>query len=162
MTAETELLGIYLNDHLAGATGGVDLARRAARAHRGRPEGPVLRRLADEIAEDREELLEIMGALHVPVRRARVAAGWAMEKVGRLKLNGRLLERSPLSDLVELEAIRLGVEGKAAGWAALRIRAANDPRLDVQLLDRLLSRARSQADTLEELRLAAAGRVLAA
>jgi hypothetical protein len=30
-----DLLGIYLNDHLAGATGGLELARRVAGSHRG-------------------------------------------------------------------------------------------------------------------------------
>jgi hypothetical protein len=28
-----DLLGIYLNDHLAGATGGLELARRMAASH---------------------------------------------------------------------------------------------------------------------------------
>jgi hypothetical protein len=41
------------------------------------------------------------------------------EKAARLKLNGHLLARSPLSSLEELEMLRLGVEGKAAGWRTL-------------------------------------------
>jgi len=34
-----DLLGIYLNDHLAGATGGAELARRVAGSMRGHEAG---------------------------------------------------------------------------------------------------------------------------
>jgi hypothetical protein len=89
-----------------------------------------------------------------------VYAAWAGEKAGRVKLNGRLLARSPLSDLEELELLRLGVEGKAAGWRTLRLLADTDMRLDPEQLDELMSRARRQADQLEELRVRAAEQVI--
>ena len=82
------------------------------------------------------------------------------EKAGRLKFNGRILSRSTLSDLEELELLRLGVEGKAAGWRTLRTLAGTDARLDADQLDELISRASSQADQLEELRLHAANRII--
>ncbi len=153
--AEYRALGIYLNDHLAGATAGTELAHRVARNH----DDPRLRRLAVEIAQDRVALTDMMKALAVPRRAYKVGAAWLGEKAGRLKLNGRLLARSPLSDLVELEVMRLGVEGKAAGWRTLRALAAVDTRLDPDRLDDLLSRARSQSELLEELRVAAATQV---
>ena len=78
----------------------------------------------------------------------------------RVKFNGRLLARSPLSDLEELELLRLGVEGKAAGWRTLRALADADMRLDPEQLDELMSRARRQADLLEELRVQAAQQVI--
>lgn len=95
---------------------------------------------------------DVMAAADVPVRRWKSYAAWAVEKAGRLKLNGRVLRRSPLSSLVELEALRLGVEGKAAAWRTLRQLADHDRRLDAGRLDELLARARRQLDTLEELR----------
>ena len=52
--------------------------------------------------------------------------------------------------------LRLGVEGKAAGWRTLRVLADTDTRLDAAVLDELLARARSQRDALEELRVQAA------
>ena len=67
-----------------------------------------------------------MASLGVTVRAYKVGAGWIGEKAGRLKLNGRLLTRSPVSDLEELELLRLGVEGKAAGWRTLRTLADTD------------------------------------
>jgi hypothetical protein len=71
-----------------------------------------------------------MKTLGVPVRAYKVCAAWVGEKAGRVKFNGRLLTRSPLSDLEELELMRLGVEGKAAGWRTLRVLADTDKRLD--------------------------------
>lgn len=155
-TGEPGLLGIYLNDHLAGATGGTALARRLAGTERGRPGGDVLARLADEIEEDRAALLDMMAALEVPVRRYKTIAAWAAERVARFKPNGYLITRSPLSRVVELEAMRLGVEGKAAGWRTLRVRAEQDPRLDAARLDALIVRARKQIDEFERLRVRAA------
>jgi hypothetical protein len=161
----SNLLAIYLNDHLAGATAGTELARRMARSHRGgegsaREDSSALSRLAAEIAQDRSALLTIMAALGISVRAYKVGAAWIGEKAGRLKFNGRLLARSPLSDLEELEILRLGVEGKAAGWRTLRARADTDARLDAGRLDELISRASRQVEELEELRVRAASRVL--
>ena len=153
------LLGIYLNDHLAGATAGTELARRkAASGHLPDPPG-ALPSLASEIAEDRAALLEMMAALHIPVRSYKVYAAWIGEKAGRIKPNGRLRARSPLSNLEELELLRLGVEGKAAGWRTLRVAADRDSRLAVGRLDELIARARRQGDLLEGLRVGAAAQV---
>ena len=139
------LLGIYLNDHLAGATAGTELAHRVARTHRAPGQDGQLKRLAAEIAQDRAALVGMMKALGVPVRIYKVGFAWAGEKAGRVKFNGRLVARSPLSDLEELELLRLGVEGKAAGWRTLRALADTDSRLDPGHLDELMSRARRQA-----------------
>ena len=104
-------------------------------------------------------MLDIMASLGVAVRGYKAGAAWIGEKAGRLKFNGRLLTRSPLSDLEELELLRLGVEGKAAGWRTLRTLADTDTRLDPGRLDELISRAGRQADLLEELRVGAADQV---
>jgi hypothetical protein len=151
LTPMTDPLAIYLNDHLAGATGGVELFRRAAATAR-EPHRPVLARLADEVAADRESLIEIMAALDVPVRHYKVVAGWVGEKVGRLKLNGHLVRRAPLSTLEETEAMLLGVRGKAAGWEALRVVAVHDTRVELSRLDELQARAVRQLDQIEAMR----------
>jgi hypothetical protein len=155
-----ELLGIYLNDHLAGATGGAELARRVAAVRRAEEAGDALLRFAADVAADRAALLDMMAALDVPVRGYKVYAGWIGEKAGRLKLNGRLLARSPLSSLEELEMMRLGVAGKAAGWRTLRLLADTDPRLDRARLAELIARAESQLELLEDLRVRAARAVV--
>ena len=156
------LLGIYLNDHLAGATGGVELARRMAGSHHDPAQRVRLQRLAADIAQDRRALLELMAVLGLPVRRYKLSAVWAAEKAARLKLNGSLLARSPLSNLEELEMLRLGVEGKAADWRTLRALADADSRLDRDRLDGLMARAREQTGLLEELRIRAVARLIEA
>ncbi|HEX3788470.1 MAG TPA: hypothetical protein VHW44_11460 [Pseudonocardiaceae bacterium] len=156
MIGSPDALAIYLNDHLAGATGGTELARRVAAGKRDSAQAATFERLAAEIAQDRESLLRIMGQLAVRTNPAKVAAGWLGEKVGRFKLNGRLLSRAPLSDVLEAELLRLGVTGKAAGWRALRAVAEVDDRLDRDDLDSLIQRADRQVDELEELRVQAA------
>lgn len=149
--ARHDLLGVYLNDHLAGSTGSLELARRMAAS--AEPEfATAVRGLVSEIAEDRSTLLKIMATLGVPVRGYKVFAAWAGEKFGRLKLNGHLLSRSPLSSLEEAEILRLGVEGKAAGWRTLRALASRDSRLEAGHLDELIARADHQSSVLETLR----------
>jgi hypothetical protein len=155
------LLGIYLNDHLAGATGGTELARRVAYSQRSSPAAAALGQLARDIGEDRAALISVMRALGVPVRRYKAGLGWVGEKIGRLKLNGYLITRSPLSSLEELELMRLGAEGKAAGWRTLRALAHADQRVDARQMDELLSRARSQVEILEDLRVKAASELIA-
>jgi len=161
MQTDTGPLGIYLNDHLAGATVGVELFRRASGSAQGTAK-TQLQDLTTQVEQDRESLLTLMGTLGVPVRHYKVLAGWVLEKAGRFKPNGRLLSRSPLSDLIELEGLSLGVHGKAAGFRALRHLADTDTRLDATQLDELIDRAEQQADTLEQMRILTAVRVLTA
>lgn len=148
-----DLLGIYLNDHLAGATAGAGRARHLANASRGTALASDLDPLATEIAQDREILKELMRRLDIPARRYKICAGWVLEQAGRLKSNGRVVRRSPLSTMVELEALRMGVTGKVAVWQTLRRLSDTEDRLTPQLLDDLLDRAHRQLRTLEELHL---------
>jgi hypothetical protein len=149
-------LAIYLNDHLAGATAGVELARRAASSNAGSDYGDVLSGIAREIEEDRAALEQLMGDLDIGRDRVKVAAAWVGEKAGRLKLNGSLFSYSPLSRLEELEFLLLGVSGKLAMWRALDHAA----HLGDAKLSELEARAESQRERLEALRLRAAREAL--
>jgi hypothetical protein len=152
------LLDIYLQDHHAGATTGLELARRAARANRDGPYGGELEGIAAEIEEDVQSLEGIMDELGVKRDRRKDAAGWMGEKLGRLKRNGTWFSYSPLSRLVELEGLVIGVSGKQALWEALAgTPAARAVAADVE---RLAERARSQRDRLEALRRRAAAEAL--
>ncbi|WP_354637977.1 hypothetical protein [Kitasatospora camelliae] len=151
------LLELYLNDHLAAAYGGAALARRIARTHP--TTTPDLWRLAREVTEDRDTLVQLMNSLGVQPRRHRMVAGAVAERVGRVKLNGRIVHRSPLSDVLELEAMRSGVQGKLALWRALRRVAPDDDRMCARL-DRLEERARHQAELLDAQHAEAAERSL--
>jgi hypothetical protein len=159
---DRKLLGIYMNDHLAGATVGMELSRRARGSNEGTAYGDVLDRIAKEIEEDRDVLQSLMSRLEIKRDRAKVAVGWLGEKFGRLKPNGRLLSYSPLSRLVELEALSLGIAGKVSLWEALKEVAAEDSRLDAEELGRLADRAERQRKEIWQLRQRAAREAFAA
>ena len=154
-----DLLGIYLSDHHAGSTTGVELARRAAGTNAGTELGTLLERLAAEIDADREELEAMMGEVGAGTDRAKDAMAWVGEKVGRLKGNGQLVGTSPLSRVVELEGLSLGIEGKRLLWLALE--AAADPRLSTHDFAALAERAARQRQELEPFRVAAAASAVA-
>ncbi len=159
---ERKHLPTYLNDHLAGATVGVQLAQRTASANADHPSGGELRTLAGEIEADRRSLLDLMDHLEVGRDRVKTTAAWAAERVARLKLNGELVRYSPLSRLEELEGLALGVEGKRSMWSALR-RVLGPGELPPDLeLDALEERASSQRARIEDLRLVAAEAALQA
>jgi hypothetical protein len=147
-------LGIYLNDHLAGSTAGVRLARRLARRHAATAFGGDLASICREIEEDRAALRAVLARLGVSERRHKIVGGWLAELLGRAKANGRVLSRSPLSTVIEVEALRLGVEGKRLAWSTLSTAARHDAELGLEAaeFDALADRAADQAARLEEMR----------
>jgi hypothetical protein len=154
------LLSIYLNDHLAGSVVGVALARRVLKENEGSELGEFLRVLLAEIVEDRATLLRLMDRLGVSRSKSKMTAAWTAEKLGRLKLNGQLTGYSPLSRLVEVEALTTGINGKRALWLALGQISDRDERLRELDFDALAERASSQVERLEPYRLAAASEAL--
>ncbi|WP_141514635.1 hypothetical protein [Streptomyces zhaozhouensis] len=158
--ASGRALTVYLNDHLAGATAGVALAGRLAR-HRPAPAAAdELTALAAEVRDDRARLRTLMRELGVSPRRSLALGAVLAERLGRLKPNGRLLRTAEARDVVELEAMLLGVQGKAALWralAALPQIAATGRAAEVRML---LTRAERQAHLLERLRAEATRRTL--
>jgi hypothetical protein len=149
-------LQIYLNDHLAGATAGLELARRLVKENRGTPYERRLVAVAGEIQEDRATLQTLMGRVGAPVRTWKVGASWLAEKLSRLKLNGSLVGYSPLSRLVELEALATGIQGKVALWRTLLQCGGQVPHHDAMELERLIGRARRQLRRVEGLHAEAA------
>ena len=138
-----KLLRIYLQDHLAGSTGGARARPPRARRTRAPTYGDALAKLADEIEADRRALESIMDDLGFGADRAKNLAFWAAEKAGRLKPNGQLTGYSPLSRMVEIEGLLTGVNGKLSLWRALLEIAADEPRLDADRLSACVERAES-------------------
>jgi hypothetical protein len=153
------LLAIYLNDHLAGAALGVELARRLRSSNRGDPEfGEPLARICAEIEEDRETLTRVMDRLGVERKGFKPALAVVGERLGRLKLNGQLRGYSPLSRVLELEVLASGIGGKMQLWNALE--QSYGERLDGIDFHALAERADRQGQQVEDLHLAAAQRAL--
>jgi hypothetical protein len=149
-------LRIFMQDHLAASTAGLELARRARGANEGTDYGQPLARLADEVGADRETLQAMMEDLGFGPDRAKNLGAWTGEKLGRLKLNGQVKGYSPLSRVLELEALAAGIAAKRSLWRILLEVAAEEPRLDGDRVRRLIDRAEEQWRTLEELRTLAA------
>jgi hypothetical protein len=151
---DDRLLGIYLNDHLAGASAGRDRCRSARDANGDSELGRFLDHLLGEIAEDRRTLLEVIAAVGVAPSTVKTALARLAERAGRLKPNGQLTGYSPLSRVVELEALSLGVEGKRRLWIVLG--ELGDQRLARFDFAALAGRAERQRDEIEPHRRAAA------
>jgi hypothetical protein len=144
-------LGVYLNDHYAGSTGAIELVRRAARQYEGSELGAFFSRMGAEIHEDRKTLEAIMARDGISRQRHKRAAAWLAEKAGRLKFNGALLRRSPLTPFVELETLAIGINGKLLLWRALQA-APPDPETAAQV-DYLVERAEQQLAEVERRRI---------
>ncbi len=153
------LLAIYLNDHLAGATFGVELARRLRSSSEGEAElANPLTEICAEIEADRATLERVMERVDVRRDPFKPAAAWVAEKLGRLKLNGQLSGYSPLSLVIELEGLGIGITGKIRLWRALERSLGEE--LDDFDFGRLAERAARQRGTVEELHLEAVSRAL--
>jgi len=146
------LLKIYLNDHLAGSMVGVELTRRAKSENAGNAVGEYLDTFLRELLEDRATLQSVISALGLKPDVVKQGVAWVGERLGRLKLNGRLTGYSPLSRVVELEALCLGTEGRLAMWRSLRRLSRKDERLGRFDFTALITRAEHQRRILERLR----------
>lgn len=140
------LLQIYLEDHMAGATAVSQRAARLAEAEAGSKDAAVLAAFAADVAADRETLLRLAEGMGMTPNRLKSSVASVAEKVGALKLNGRILERSPLTTLVELEAMQMAVRGKRALWDTLQVAAPSATGLET-----LIRRANDQLEVLSTL-----------
>lgn len=160
--SDLKLLGIYLNDHLAGSVGGIELAKRILGENEGNEYGRFISGLLADIEADQQSLKDVMKRAGISESLPKQGAAWMAEKVGRLKLNGQLAGYSPLSRLVELEGLALGIEGKLAMWRSLEHVRGGVESLGSFDLAALIKRAEDQLDRLERYRLEAAAQALAA
>lgn len=156
--ASNELLGVYLNDHLAGSAAGLELAEKLRDNNQGTELSNVMAALHHDIGQDRATLEELMDRLEVTRHPVKEAAGWMLERLSRLRLNPALTGSADLTRLLETEALSLGIEGKRLMWLSLKDAAARDHRLAGTDYDRLIERASGQRRALEPHRLAAAER----
>jgi hypothetical protein len=157
-----DFLGIYLNDQLAAGMLWREIARRSQRSNSGTELGEALARVSEGIAEDVETFQRIMRRLGVRLNPVKLGLAVGAERLGRLKLNGRLGTYSPLSRFVELEFLAMGIEGKKLLWTTLRDLAGLASRLPDVDFDHLIERAERQRADLEPFRVRAGIEALAA
>ena len=157
-----DFLSIYLNDQLALGVLWRELARRSQRNNSGTELGAALARVSAGIAEDVETFQRIMRRLGIWINPIKIGLAIGAERLGRLKLNGRLGTYSPLSRFVELDFLAMGIEGKKLLWTTLRDLAGLASRLPDVDFDGLIGRAERQRADLEPFRVRAGIDALAA
>jgi len=145
---DRRVLRIYLGDHLAGADAATARVRWMSQRYEDEPWGRAIGGVADAIEADRAELVALARRMDVSPPIPRRWAARLGERVGRLKLNGRVAQTSPLTPVVELEALRSGIVGKRSLWATLTVWAA-PLGLDAGRLAELGGAADEQLATVE-------------
>jgi hypothetical protein len=145
------LLAIYLRNHEAATEGVVRRFAVAARTHRSPSARTELDLLRAQVEEDHRAIHLLLHAVGAQPSRTQQVLVLLAERVGRLKPNGALVRRSPLTDVVELEALSLAVTAKLRLWQTLGAIAPRQPDLAVVDLDELRARATDQLQRLERL-----------
>jgi len=142
-------LATYLRDHHAAGSAGTRLAARLAENVSARLEcSDELGRVADEVADDLGTLERFMRLEGVGPSKLKDTLAIMAGRIGATKPNGKLVKRSPLSDLIELETLLVGITGKASLWTSLARRRPSD----AAELEELRSRAQAQADVVSRCR----------
>ncbi len=152
-------LGTYLNDHLAGSTGAVEMVERAIKENAGNALGSRLQEILGEIQADQQvlqRLIERVGSVEDPLKKA---GAWLAEKAGRMKMAGTH-KPEELARMEMLETLSMGINGKLSLWRALRSVSSKHGALRELDLDLLERRAADQLEQVEALRLEAARDVL--
>ena len=155
---DERMLRVYLDDHHAGSVAGIELAKRAARSNEGTRLGRYLGELVSDLENDQQAIRGLMGELGFKHATVKAAAGWVAEKLGRLKLNGRIVSYSPLSRVVELEGLMAGSRARVSLFASLAAvvsselserytleQRAERARLHIHALDRFRQQAAVEA-----------------
>lgn len=152
-------LSVYLRNHEAAGRAGFDLFRRTVANHRDKPYAEDLAELAAEVREDLDSVQTLMRRAGVQPDLLLGVALRLGERVGRLKPNGRLVRRAPLSDLIEIELLVVAVQAKAAGWRALAAAGLGDHSGPLEIAT-LIQRADKQAERLAAIHRSVAAAVL--
>jgi|SRR5947209_13951271 len=149
-----EVLNSYLNDHLAGSVGALELLDRLIEVHKGRPIGKFFEGLRNEIHADQEELKGLLLKLEIKESTVRKAGAWIVEKLSRSTID---LEGDPgeanAGLFLAMEALVLGITGKRSLWRALHAASRAVPELARLDYSGLEKRAIEQCERVEAKRL---------
>jgi hypothetical protein len=149
-------LATYLNDHLAGSVGALEIFDRLIKEHEDQTIVSFFREMKEEIEDDQLQLRQMMGALGVGESSVRKAGAWVGEKLSRAKLT---LGDKGVGFVQALESLVLGIKGKELLWRALLAVQESWPELKRFDLHRLLEHAVTQGVRMDEKRIEIAGSV---
>ena len=154
-----ENLNSYLNDHLAGSVGALELLDRLIDSYEGKPLERFFIDLRNEIDADQAILKELIANLGEKESSVRKAGAWVMEKFSRGKIQLSEKEEEKMGLFLALEALALGIHGKRSLWRALAVVSEVIPRLRDQDYVEVENRAVEQYGRVETKRLEVAREV---
>jgi hypothetical protein len=146
-------LASYLNDHLAGSVGALELLGHWAKLYEGNPLGHFFMDIEAEIRADQEKLRQAMRSIRIEESNVRKAGAWFAEKAGRARFMIAGSEPGSLGLVLTFEGLIMGIAGKKLMWRALA--AANLPQLDGYDFDELQRRAEQQIEPIDAERMRA-------
>jgi hypothetical protein len=140
-------LDTYLNDHIAGATAGTNLAKIAAEEHQTDEHGPFFSEIYAAVEKDFGILKDLAAALGVEES----AGKGALAEIGSKMMAPKFTagEDDQLNAFITLETLSIGVEGKVCMWKALKTVENDYAGFENFDLDDLLARAESQREKIE-------------
>jgi len=150
----------YLNDHLAGSVGAIELIDHLIKTHEGEPLAKFLSELRADIIADQDVLKKIVQRFNAEQSAIRKAGAWLTEKIARAKLGMAGQKKGELGLIEAFEALILGVTGKQLLWRALNASIGSSPLLRGVDLTKLEESAIEQIERLEERRIEIAREVL--
>jgi hypothetical protein len=139
-------LGTYLNDHLAGSVGALEMLDRLVTDH---PETHFFADLRVQIQDSQDQLRQLIADLGVAESSVRKAGAWVAEKFSRAKIR----DNDAYGVFLALEMLLLGLTGQAALWRALQKIAPESATLRRLDLQGLHARATRLAEEVENARL---------
>lgn len=143
----------YLNDHLAGSVGALELLDRLIEAYEGKPLANFFQKLRADIHQDQEQLKELIQKMGVEEGAVRKAGAWIAEKLSRAKIELNESSKKDPGLFLALEALVLGITGKRSLWRALRAASQTVPQLARLDYTGLEKRAIEQCERVEAKRL---------
>jgi hypothetical protein len=153
-------LATYLNDHLAGSIGAIEMIEHLVKTYEGRPIEQFCKELCADVSSDQNELRDLMSTLEVNESSVRKASAWVAEKLSRPKLEPSSDGASGVGLLQALEGLVLGIKGKEGLWRAFEAVKKSRPQLERFDFERLKQRAIEQGQRVEAKRLEVARQVL--
>ena len=124
-----ENLLTYLNDHLAGSVGALELLNHMKDSAREKDFESFCASLHHDIQSDQNILRDVIEQLGGGAGKMKGAAAWILEKAGWTKMKLAGFEKDELGRLQALEGLALGITGKKALWVSLAALAHPAPPL---------------------------------
>lgn len=146
-------LASYLNDHLAGSVGALELLGHWAKLHEGKSLGRFSMDIKIAVRADQEKLRQAMRSLRVEESSVRKAGAWLTEKAGRARVMIAGDEPRSLGLVLTFEGLIIGITGKRLMWRTLA--AANLAQLNGYDFEELQRRAEQQIERIEAERIRA-------